>query len=326
MQLVALPLFLLLTLALAVLVSAAVRAGRPGHRVTVPADLILSAEALRRRAGARAFVVTCTTLGTLCAGVAAGLALGWERLAWSAAFLTAAAAGSAVVLLVGPPHEPAPRLVRSADLTPRTPRGFGPRWAFTVPSVLVVAFALTALLTASSATRAEGRSVLAWSTHSISGWVSPYPGWADSLPLLGLLLAAGSVFAFALRRVAGWPRPVDQGLHELDDDVRRATTRMLLLVTTGALLGALAAFGSAVSWAWASALGNRRVAVQEMVGQQMVDPPSGIETLWQSLEVAGALLILASLALVVAGGLAGRVRRPHVADARARAGSPEAVG
>lgn len=326
MRLFVLPFFLMLTLALAVLMLAAVRAGRPGRRVTVAAALMPSAEALRRRAGTRAFVLTCATLGTLCAGVAAGLALGWERLAWSAAFLAATAAGGAAVLLVGPPREPAPQLVRSADLTPRTPRGFGPRWAFTVPSVLAVGFALTALLTAGSATRAEGRSVLAWEYHSISGWVSPYPGWAEILPLLGLLLVAGSLFALALRRVAGWPRPTDQGLHELDDDVRRATTRMLLLVTTGALLGALAALGSAVSSAWASALVNRRAAAQEVAGQQIVDPPSAMEAVWRTLEVGGALLLLASLALVVAGGLAGRVRRPLVAEAPARADSPEAVG
>ncbi len=328
MQILALLFLLAVGLGLVVLVVAALRSGRPGDRIQIPTALVRRADAMVRRSRLRVAIGAPAVLLTGGFMLAATFEVLNGLPAWAAALLAALGAGSAVVVLVGPPQETAAP-IRSADLAVRTARGFGPGWAFTVPAVLaglLVAAVVAAMVTADSV---DGRDVLTWSTGSVAGSAGPYPGWHTGLPLLALLAVAGGLFAWALRRVAGWPRPTEQGLYALDDDIRRATTRMLLLGATGALLGALGAFASAVAGVWQTVLSNQQAAVANLTGSALPDPawadPSWAESAWHAVQLGGLVMWVLGLALMVSAAVSGTVRTPMPADAEVQADSAGAA-
>lgn len=313
MQILVLPLLAGILAALAVLVVAAARAGRPGPRVLVEAVDTATARRMRRWAHLRLAGSAGAVLVTGICALALALRAGWDQPAWSAACLVAAGAGSAAVGLVSPLGEEA-RSIRAADLTPRTAGSFGPRWAYTVPAILTSVLVVIMILTAATASSEAGESALAWQYGQASGWVQPYPGWSTVGLLLGLLAVAGGAFLAALRQVAGWPRPMEPGLYPLDDDIRRAVTRALLLGTTGALLGALGAFVSVVAGAWSTALSNERSSAAVESGVRGLSDPSVAEAAWRVALPGGLLLLLIGLILMGCAAVVGRVRRPTVVD------------
>ncbi|MGB7981582.1 MAG: hypothetical protein WCF36_12405 [Candidatus Nanopelagicales bacterium] len=312
MSLLSGPLLLAAGLALFALVLVALGSGRPEGRVRVPTHLAASADTLRRRAHTRIAIATAAVLIAFSVTVVATIEVLHGLPAWAAAFLVSAGAGSALVAWMGPARE-APAPIRTAELSIRTARGFGPGWAFTVPAILAALLVAALVACMVVAGESEGRDVLTWSTTYASGSVGPYPGWRTGLPLLVALLVAGALFAVALHRIAGWPRPVEADLADLDDDIRRATTRMLLLGTTGALLGALGTFGVAVAATWGNLLSNQREALAQVTGQALTDP-TRTELVWRVVHVGGLLAWLGAVVLMVSAAALGRVRRPQLGD------------
>ena len=321
MAIVGLAVLALLLLAACLLVASVVASGRPGRPISVPAELADRARHMRHRAHLR---IVLSVLAGSVAGVASTayfLAVSDGPTVWGVSFLMAVGAGCVTVALLGPRRESVPS-VRSAELTPRLASSFGPRWAFTAPALLAVVLATSMVLTALSATEMDGSSVLAWQDEDGPGSVGPYPGWSTVLPMLLVLMLAAAAFAMALRRVAGWPRPVETELFGFDDDIRRATTRMLLFGATGALLGALGDLAAAVADSWYIALVNQRL---NPPGYPASDPTVA-ESIWHWLQGAGAVCIVLGMALMMAAPVAGLVRRPLLASQVLPSGDAEVVG
>lgn len=321
MAIVTLAALALLVVLAFLLVATVVTSGRPGRPILVPAGLADQARHMRSRAHARVIVSGAAVLVAGIVSTAGVLALSEGQSVWVIASLVAAGAGCIAVAALGPRRESAPS-VRSAELTPRVARSFGPRWAFTAPALLALVLAVAMVLTAFSATVVDGESVLTWHDESGPGSVGPYPGWSTVLPMLVLLTLAAATFAMALRRVASWPRPIEHDLFGLDDDIRRATTRMLLFGATGALLVAVGDFGAEVAGAWETALLNQRLDPQPGA----LSDPTPAESVWHWLQGFGFWCVLLGFVLMLAAAAAGRVRRPLLADRVVSSGDAEVVG
>jgi MFS family permease len=304
------------------LVAGVARSGRRIEEVTAPTPLAEAVRAMRGRANARVLLVTVAAGGIGFAALLAGFAVEWGTLALALAALAAAGAGSLTVAAVRPPTE-APTSVRSAELTPRTSRGFGPRWAFAIPSAL--AAGLVALLLASALTSSpsdDGRGHLEWSAPGISGSVAPYPGWQAVLPLLLLLGAAAGAYLFALHRVAAWPRPTEPDLYGFDDEVRRASTRMLLFGASGALLTATGTVAFVAGRAWHAVAANVRMNGGPELGQAATlgpwtfagDSPSPLEQAIDAVWSVAAISIPVGITFMFAALVAGWVHSPRLVE------------
>lgn len=171
-------------------------------------------------------------------------------------------AGLATYLLWRPAKPFEPNDVREADLTQRTPLGFGPRWAFTIPLV-AAAIMILGLVAAGLASTQDANGdwrrisvdlVETWKiydgvitqlfrgTHLIS-----FPGWYYGVPLIiGVIVLVALTF-WALHRTAGEPR-IPGTTAELDTAVRTTKTKFLMASSSAAL-------GVAI-WLLASACAN----------------------------------------------------------------------
>ena len=294
--------------ALVWLVVALVGAGRRGGPLVVPAALSGKLGSLRRGANRRVWLA-----GPAGAGIGAVvllLALSGEWGVQAVALATLAAAGAACVAvgLIGPPTEVAPA-VRSAELTPRSWRDFGPRWAFPIPAALTIMLVVVLIGAAVVAsTEPSGDSpALAWtSTDGLSGYVTPWPGWPTVLPLLVALGVAAGCYLMGLNRVASWPRPIEPALFGVDDEVRRAGTRMLLFSASGALLTALGTISSVCLRAWDTA------AMTVRVNSDTADPV--LEQVLDLAALAAVATTLAGITFMLAALAAGWVRTPQQAE------------
>jgi hypothetical protein len=295
-------------LALCWLVVGLVRVGGRGPQpVVAPAALSGQVNDLRRGANRRVWFAAA--VGAPFAVLVLMLALAAE-LGLQAVALAALAAGGAACLsvaLVGPPPTAAVP-VRTAELTPRSWRGFGPRWAFPIPgglAALLVVLVAGAAVVASTPPSGSGTG-LAWTaTAGLSGYVQPWPGTPLALVLLATLGLAGGSYVLALHRVAGWPRPTEPALFDLDDEVRRAGTRMLLFTASGALLIALGAICSVCIRAWDTITTTMRMNGATPEGD--LDRALGVSS------VAASVTILAGLTFMLLALVAGWVRTPQPA-------------
>lgn len=306
------------------LVVALVRAGRRrGPAVAVPAGFSGALGMLRRGANRRVWLGGSAGAAVGALVVLLALSAEWGVQAVPLAALAAAGAGCVAVALVGPPTEVAPA-VRTAELAPRSWRGFGPRWAFPIPAaltVLLVVLLIGAAVAASTPASGEGPA-LAWtSTDGLTGYVTPWPGWPTVLPLLSALGVAAGCYLLGLHRVAGWARPTEAALFGVDDEVRRAGTRMLLFSACGALLTALGAIGYVCLRAWDTATMTLRV--NRDTALPVLDTPTKVgyataeSTLEQVLDLASIAAVataLAGITFMLAALAAGWVRTPQQAE------------
>lgn len=92
------------------------------------------------------------------------------------------------------------------------------------------------------------------------------------LPLLVALGVAAGCHLMGLHQVASWPRPIEPALFGVDDEVRRAGTRMLLFSASGALLTALGTISSVCLRAWDTAAMTVRVKSEV---EKACRPPPG---------------------------------------------------
>jgi hypothetical protein len=284
---------------------ALVGAGRRRGPVVVPAALPGELGSLRRGANRRVWLAVPAGAGIGAVVLLLALAGEWGAQAVALGALAAAGAACVAVGLIGPPAEAAPPL-RSAELTPRSWRDFGPRWAFPIPAALCIA--LVVVLVGAALVASNGPSgdspTLAWtSTDGLSGFVTPWPGWPTVLPLLLTLGVAAACYLLALHRVAGWPRPTEPALFGVDDEVRRAGTRMLLFIASGALLTALGAISSVCLRAWDTA------AMTVRVNAETVDPVR--EQLLGLAVLAAGVTTVAGVTFMLAALAVGWVRTPQ---------------
>jgi hypothetical protein len=303
---------------------ALLRAGRRrGPGVAVPAGLSGVLGMLRRGANRRVWLAA--SAGAAAGSVVLLLALSgeWGVQAVALAALAAAGAACVAVALVGPPIGAAPA-VRTAELAPRSWRGFGPPWAFPIPAaltVLLVGLLVGAAVVASTPPAGAGPA-LAWtSTDGLTGYVTPWPGWSTVLPLLGALGVAAGCYLLGLHRVAGWPRPTEPALFGVDDEVRRTGTRMLLFSASGALLTALGTISYVCLRAWDTAA--MTIRINRDTDLPVLDTPTEVgyataeSTLEQALDlasIAAAVTTLAGLTFMLAALAAGWVRTPQQAE------------
>lgn len=305
-------------LALIWLVVALLRAGGgSGGAVVVPDGLAGMVAELRRGANRRVLVSGVVGGAVGMGMLLVALAAEWGVQAVAVASIATAGAACLAAGLVGPPAGTAP-LVRSAELTPRSWRGFGPRWAFPIPATLAILLVVLLVGAAMVATSApDGGPALAWSsTDDASGYVEPWPGWPTVLPLLAGLALAGGCYLLGLHRIAGWPRPTEAALFGLDDDVRRSGTRMLLFTASGALLAALGSITLVTTRAWDTAATTIRTARD--TAPPLLDTAAGTAstTLEKALDlasIAAGASVLAGITVMLSALAAGWVRSPRTA-------------
>lgn len=155
--------------------------------------------------------------------------------------LTAGSAASAGLLLYSAlPPSRMPAAARStAALTPRKPWSFGKRRTFLLPLTVVAAYAAFLLatgLTSSPDEQGRFRSIEI-ATENFSAAAGPYPGWYYGIPLILVTVAlAGSTY-LALRRISSSPSLPDPLMAALDRAWRETSTRVVVRLATGALLG-----------------------------------------------------------------------------------------
>ena len=112
---------------------------------------------------------------------------------------------------------------RSADIVPRRPWSFGPRWSFAVPSAFALGLVAVLLLIGIKSGDEDNLDF--------------FYGWFLSIPLIVIIaMIMGAVF-FALARTANAPAMSDPDLAPLDRHWREASTRMITKLGMAALLG-----------------------------------------------------------------------------------------
>jgi len=129
----------------------------------------------------------------------------------------------------------------NGGLVPRNTPSFNMRRTFAAPvavAVVFVAFLVATGLTSSQDELGRYRELSAsdFSTMAVS---SPYPGWYYGLPLIAVTAVLVTSVYLALRRVAATSALGDPLLAHQDRKWREITTRVLVRLGTGTLLGYL---------------------------------------------------------------------------------------
>jgi hypothetical protein len=181
----------------------------------------------------------------------------------------------------------------SASLTPRSPWSFARRRSFV--AALAVAATYIAFLVVTGLTSApdgQGRYRLL-RLHDASSTVATtsYPGWYYGVPLLAVtIVLAGSVI-LALRRIATTTSLPDPRMAPLDRRWREISTRVVLRLGAGALLGYFG--GTAMTAAWAM------VTIAGSMDDGPLQPLFGLGITGAAV---GAALALAGVVLLVLAG------------------------
>jgi hypothetical protein len=151
----------------------------------------------------------------------------------------AAVVGLLTLAAIGPVRWPAARSgPRSAELATRTLGRFGPRWGFALPlatAALLVAF-LVATGIASSADENGLYRQLTLDRVDGSGSAGPYPGWFYGVPVIAVTVVLALATLVALFRIANSPSAGSEHLAAIDERLRRAATRSVMLLGTSSLL------------------------------------------------------------------------------------------
>ncbi len=127
----------------------------------------------------------------------------------------------------------------SATLTPRRPWSFGSRSNFIVPAAIAaiyIAFLMVTGLT--SAPDGKGRYRLL-DLENVPSTVATtsYPGWYYGVPLIAVTVVLAGSVVLALRRISTTAALPDPRMTSLDRKWREISTRVVLRLGTGALLG-----------------------------------------------------------------------------------------
>lgn len=138
-----------------------------------------------------------------------------------------------------PPAKLPSRSTASASLVPRKPWSFGVQRTFMGPiAIMATFFAFLVTTGLTSSPDGQGRyRVLKIENASSTFAASSYPGWFYGIPLiLVTLLLALSMF-LALHRISSVPSLPDPRMATLDRRWREISTRIVIRLGTGALLG-----------------------------------------------------------------------------------------
>ena len=303
MPIVAVLLPLMIALGVAVLAAS----GRgPFRRFQMDATQASSAEAANLRVRQRNFsalaaaILVAVFLGT--AGLSLAADLG--RLLLLAPILAASAAIAFFVLApTAPFHEAAG--TRNADLSPRRPWSFGPRWIFVVPAVAAAAL-LAVTVALGLAADADGRSISHDYGRGASG-AGPFPGFFYGVPLLASVVVLACVAAIALVRIASAVRPSDESLREADSTIRLLAIRVVMKSATSALVFTL---GIVLLLAGSATL---RVAngVQAWVDSVDVSiPPDGMLITLGVIELGTGVIALVAGVVFLLWAVSDAVRKP----------------
>lgn len=150
----------------------------------------------------------------------------------------AVSAGLLLLAVLPPAAAPADDQRGSAS---RSPSSSGVRRTFAAPLAVAVVFVLFLVATGLTSSPDElGRyRVLSASDASTTTVSSPYLGWYYGVPLVAATAVLAAAVFLALRRVASTPSLPGARLAEQDRRWREVTTRILVRLGTGALLGYL---------------------------------------------------------------------------------------
>lgn len=209
--------------------------------------------------------------------------------------LAAGLSASAGLLLYSAlPPAKLPAFTRSsASLVPRKPWSFGVRRTFAVPFAVVLAYIAFLVATGlTSSQDGQGRyRVLRIEDTSSTVAATSYPGWFYGVPLMLVTLVLSGSALLALHRIASTPALPDPRMAAMDRRWREVSTRVVVRLGTGALLGY---FG-----------GTAMVAGQAMINVAMSFGDGGqgyrqpLYGLGVTCAAAGAALALAGVVLLV---------------------------
>lgn len=303
MSVVALLLPLLLALGAVVL---AASGGGPFHRFQMGASQASSADAANLRVRLRNFsALAAATLVAVFLGTAGfSLAADLGRMLLLTPILAASAAIAFFVLApTAPFHEAAG--TRSADLSPRRPWCFGPRWLFVVPAIAAAAL-LAVTVALGLAADADGRSISHDYGRGASG-AGPFPGFFYGVPLLTAIAVLACVTALALVRIASAPRPSDESLREADATIRLLAIRVAMKSATSALVFTL----GIVLLLAGSATHRVATGVQAWVGSVDVSiPRDGMLITLGIIEFGSGVIALVTGAALLLWAVSDAVRKP----------------
>ena len=222
-----------LVIGLGVVVLAASGRG-PFRRFHMDAGQASSAEAANRRVRLRnlsalaAATLVAAALGT----IGLTMVVDFGRLVLITPILAASAAIAFFALVPATPFREGAG-ARSADLSPRTPWSFGPRWIFALPAV-AAATLIVVSVGVGLAADADGRTI----SHAYDrggNSAGPFPGFFYGVPVLAAIAVLACVAVIALVRIASAARPSDETLREADAAVRLLAIRVVMKSATSAL-------------------------------------------------------------------------------------------
>jgi hypothetical protein len=174
------------------------------------------------------------------------VALALSRLAFgdvAAGMALAPGVGGALGLLVlatSPfPRRAAEGGLRSADLTPRAQRTFGPRWGFAPPLVTMAILVVLVVVTGVNGSDVDGPFSndiqVTVPGHGTSS-AGPYPDWSYGVLILGGTILLVAAMLLALHRVATAPQIGRREIAGLDAALRATMTRFIALSTTAVVV------------------------------------------------------------------------------------------
>ena len=279
------------------------RTGRSGfQRFDVPLAVVPGAEDYDRAYRRRTLVSLAAGIVVFCAVLALNEAV---SSAYGVVIALAPGAAATVALVIfgalSRLRASEPAGTRSADLVPRAPRDYIPRWGLALPAIAAVtsiAFYVAAGLSSRPDETGLYRAVgfeLVHGQDRYGSAATPYPGWYYGLPLIAMTLALVAATVFALYRIAGAPRPTMPSLREVDDRARVMSTRVVMKVSSGALLTYFGAILATAGTTTVTAATFWNIRDAEGTDQILVQPAATIG----AIEAAGGgVIVLVGLALL----------------------------
>ncbi|MGI8458433.1 MAG: hypothetical protein ACR2LI_10020 [Propionibacteriaceae bacterium] len=186
----------------------------------------------------------------------------------------------------------------SAPLTPRSATSFGTRAVFTVPTAVAVVFlGFLAWAGAVAGPDELGRfREFPLSGRDWSAAAGPFPGSYYGLPLAGVTVLLAAATLAALRRVALTPVLPVAGLDLVDRAWREVSTRIIVRISTAALLGYV---GGSLLFA-GGAIRSASSTAFLTTGHRSILEPAGVVLLGCGLLTVVAGVAVAMLAVLAA--------------------------